>query len=73
MDIWGPCHGVMECWTMAMSDDDLRRYINQMLVELADLADERADDEGLGSMAFDLRLLAARNETREGRPAARMQ
>jgi hypothetical protein len=36
-------------------------YIGQMLCELAELADEQADDDTLGALAFDLRLLAAKH------------
>ena len=45
---------------MRMSDADLRHYIRDMLRELAELADTRADDAELGAMAFKLRLLAGR-------------
>ncbi len=43
-----------------MSNGDLRRYIQQMLSQLAELADARVEDEHLGAMAFELRMMAER-------------
>lgn len=44
-----------------MSNSDLRVYIKQMLLQLAELADAKTEDTELGAIAFDLRLLADRS------------
>ena len=41
-----------------MSDTNLRRYLQQMLKQLANIADGRVEDEQLGRVAFEMRLLA---------------
>lgn len=53
-----------------MSDADLRNYIQQMLRELAELADDRAEDVELGEMAFKMRLLAGKGPDEDANRAS---
>lgn len=46
-----------------MSNSELRLYMRQMLVQLADLADVHTEDEQLGHLAFELRMLAERSKS----------
>lgn len=54
---------------MAMPVQHVRDYLQQMLLELADLADGKIEDEELGKVAFDLRLIAAKLRLDAGCPA----
>lgn len=45
-----------------MSNAELRLYMRQMLVQLAELADVHTEDEDLGRLAFELRMLAERSK-----------
>lgn len=46
-----------------MSNAELRLYVRQMLVQLAELADAHTEDEELGRLAFELRMLAERSKS----------
>ena len=48
-----------------MTDEELARYIRQMLHELAELADGRSENIDLGTLAFKLRLLAGNQRSTE--------